>query len=267
MKARCILTLALLALAGWVLQSNLAAGDKKEKEKEPDKKAEPAKPVVVSDALINADLKDKVNQQSYCKTFTFKMTKGKSYQIDLTSAAFRPFLRLENAAGNQIASDFDRFGNGQGATIVHRPTQTEDVEIVATSLNGNATGKFTITIRELTGKEGAPIELKLEKGTVTHNGSLAKADPRYNGKIHKLFIVKMEEGKTYQIDHMSRNFDAYLYLQGPDGKVLAEDDDGGEGLNSRIIHRAGKTGEYRIVATSLAGSQTGAFTFIVTEKK
>ncbi len=66
---------------------------------------------------------------------------------------------------------------------------------------------------------------------------------------------------------MSRNFDAYLYLQGPDGKVLAEDDDGGEGLNSRIIHRAAKTGEYRIVATSLNGQGTGQFTFTVQEKK
>jgi hypothetical protein len=265
MKTYWTFVLVLVALAGLVLQSNLGAGDKKAKEPEK-KKAAPVKPVVISDEWINADLKDKVYSNSFCKTYTYKMEKDKSYQIELSANNYRACLRLENSSGTQVGMDFDRFGN-QAATIIHRAGKTEDYEIVATSLNPNLKAKFTLTVKELTGDEGKPIELKMEKGLGSYAGNLVRGDPRYSGKIHKLFLVKLQEGKTYQIDLKSGAFDAYLYLQDPDGKVLAEDDDSGGGLNSRIIHRAAKSGEYRIVATSLGGTSTGQFTLSVKENK
>jgi hypothetical protein len=197
------------------------------------------------------------------------MEKDKSYQIDLASAnGYRTVLRLENSAGNQVASDFDQFGRNLPATIIHRSTKTEDYQIVATCLNqNNVNGKFTLTVKELTGDEGKPIELKLDKGTGVWKGNLTRTDPKYQGKIHKLFIVNLEEGKNYQIDNRSRNFDAYLYLIGPDGAILAQNDDANGSLDSQIIHRAGKAGEYRIVATSLGGQGLGEFTFSVQERK
>ena len=78
---------ALVVAAGSLLQSNILAGDKKGSEPEK-KKVQPFKPIVINGELLNADLKDKLNQQSYCKTFTFKMEKGRTYQIELSSLAF-----------------------------------------------------------------------------------------------------------------------------------------------------------------------------------
>lgn len=261
MNPRWRLALMLVATGCLLFDSPSGATDKKAKEPEK-KKPQPAKDIVVHGELINVDLKDKVITQSFCKTFTYKMEKDKSYQIELNSPAFRAYLRLEDSEGRQLGADFDRFGN-QSAVLVHRATKTGDHEIIATALNGGGTGKFTLTVKELTGELGKPIDLKKEKGGATYTGNLARTDLKYNGKIHKLFIFEMEGGKTYQIDHMSKAFDAYLYLQGPDGAVLAQDDDGGEGLNSRIVHKAAKTGKYRMVATSLGGSSTGQFTFSI----
>src|SRR5437879_306386 len=104
------LLVAILFAGASLVYGNLAADEKKAKE--PEKKKEPAKPVVVDGDLLNADLKDKVQVNSYCKTYTFKMEKDKSYQIDLSSTAFRPYLRLLNADGNQVAADFDQFNQG-----------------------------------------------------------------------------------------------------------------------------------------------------------
>ena len=203
----------LILVTGSLLQAGAVAAEKKTQEPEK-KKAELAKPIIVNDELINADLKDKVVMQSYCKSYTFKMEKGKSYQIELSSSAFRAYLRLENSTGGQIATDFDRFGNNQSAFIAHNASKTEDYQIIATTLNGGATGKFILTVKELSGDEGKPIALKIEKGQAAYAGNLARTDPRYNGqKLHKLFTVQWEEGKTYQIDHMSKVFDAYLYLK------------------------------------------------------
>jgi hypothetical protein len=250
--------ISVLAVAILVLNTYVGAGDKKDKGKD---KPKPMEDVVINSELIKGDLMDKVAANRFAKAYTFQMEKGKGYQIELQSQAFLPYLRLENSTGQQIAAEFDRF-RMQSAIIVHRPTKTEECQIIVTSQNVNATGKFKLTLKELTGDEGKPIDLKFEKGVVTFNGKLERTDPKFNGqKIHKLFVIELQKGSTYQIDHMSKNFDAYLYLESPEGKILAQDDDGGEGLNSRIVHKANETGKYRVIATSLGGASTGAFTF------
>jgi hypothetical protein len=252
MKLRWILALAVVLALGLLMQSTSGAGDKK--------KDEPAKDVVVDAELTNADLKDKVLTESFCKTYTYKMIEGRTYQIDMKTGAFDAFLRLENSAGTQVAADDDS-GGMLNARIVYRATKTEDFTICCMSLGGGSTGKFQLIVKDLN-IEIKPIALKLEKGQATFNGQIVANDATYNNKIHKQFNVAFLKGKTYQIDNRSRAFDAYLYLIGPDGNVLAQNDDF-EGLDSRIVHRAEKDGVYQIIATSLGGRGTGAFSFSV----
>ncbi|HEV3255490.1 MAG TPA: hypothetical protein VG013_01295, partial [Gemmataceae bacterium] len=58
-------------------------------------------------------------------------------------------------------------------------------------------------------------------------------------------------------------FDTFLRLEDPAGKEVAFiDDDEQPALDSRIIYRAPKTGEYRIIATCFDG-KTGKFTLDV----
>jgi Ca2+-binding EF-hand superfamily protein len=107
--------------------------------------------------------------------------------------------------------------------------------------------------------------LKFVKGQASYAGAIeAGTGEQYRGKkLTKILTVKLEAGKTYQIDHMSKAFDAYLYLEGPQGAVLARDDDGGGNLNSRIVHQATQTGTYRLIATSLSGNGIGPFSLSV----
>ena len=100
--------------------------------------------------------------------------------------------------------------------------------------------------------------MKLTKGQAKYDGALAATDDKYRSKKYaKIITVELEEGKTYQIDHMSKAFDAYLYLEDPDGELLAQDDDSGGGLNSRIVHRASQSGTYRLIATGFGDCAPG----------
>jgi hypothetical protein len=236
-----------------LLGPNLGAGDKKEKAKK-------AEDIVVESELIKNDVKDKSTNR-ICKTFTFKMEKDKTYQLECGSAAFRPYLRLEDPNAQQVATDIARAVNVD-AVIMYRSPKTADYTIVVTSITINAVGKFKLTVKELGADFGKPIELKMEKGEAKFTGNLTKADPRRGNKIHKLFLVPLEEGKTYQIDQVSK-MDSYLFLEDPDGKLLAQDDDGGGFPNARITYKAAKKGNYRIVATTLGGQDTGEFTLTV----
>ncbi len=224
------------------LHSSLSAEDKK---KEPAvKKAEPFKDVIVNGELINADLKDKVHTQSFAKSFTFKMEKGNSYQIEMGSAAFLPLLRLEDSSGNQIAQAFDQVGNRR-AILLHQPTKTGDYQIVATTLNAGATGKFLLVIKDASANLVLSVNDKLNQNDKAYAGA--------GNKKHKLFFVNLEEGKTYQIDMQSKDFDSYLFFESPEGKLLAQDDDGGGYPSARIVHKAAKTGKYRVITTYFGG--------------
>jgi len=71
-------------------------------------------------------------------------------------------------------------------------------------------------------------------------------------------------GQAVYILLTSSAFDTYLYLIDPAGRVVAEDDDGGGGLNSRIPAGSGSlvlpsTGTYSIEVTSYAPYATGEY--------
>jgi serine protease Do len=251
---RLPIAFAAVVVAALAINARVGAGDKK------DAKVEE---IVINDELINADLKDRVRTDSLCKTYTFKMLGGKTYQIDMKSKAVNSFLRLENPSGMEVAAD-DNSGGGRDARMIYRAPKTGEFTIIATSV-GEAMGKFTLLIKEVI---VPTIPLKLENGVVVYKGALAKTDPRYRGqKIHKLFTLDCEAGKTYQFDQVSGAYDAYLYLEDPDGAVVAEDDDSGGNLNARIFHKAEKTGRYHIVATSLSGGNVGNFLLTVRQRK
>jgi thiol-disulfide isomerase/thioredoxin len=66
----------------------------------------------------------------------------------------------------------------------------------------------------------------------------------------KIHTYKMKKGEIYVIDMVSKQFDAYLRLEDSTGKQLDEDDDSGGDLNARIIFKAPKDDDYRIICTA-----------------
>ncbi len=111
-------------------------------------------------------------------------------------------------------------------------------------------------LRDLKG----PNELKLANGRADYKGEVAeREEPYQDKKAYTALTVRLEAGKSYQIDHTSRVFQAFLYLEGPDGNRLKEHSSPTIGGNSRIAYRAERSGVYRVIATSLGGFRSGPF--------
>src|SRR5262249_4354634 len=127
-------------------------------------------------------------------------------------------------------------------------------------------GDGFITAAEILRTAKKDDHLELENDRVEHKVTLdPPKNEQYQGKrAFKIFTIKFEQGKSYQIELASQFFLAHLYLEGPERDLLTQTNNWAWGRASRITHRATKTGIYRIVATSQGGFAAGACTLTVT---
>lgn len=84
------------------------------------------------------------------------------------------------------------------------------------------------------------------------------------GGVLQGWELTLEMNQTVTLDLVSTDVDAFLYVTGPglDGPLW--DDDGGEGLNSRLTFTAPVSGVFLIVASSF-DEETGAYRLSVVE--
>ena len=75
------------------------------------------------------------------------------------------------------------------------------------------------------------------------------------------FVLNLDEARRIQFDAIASDFDSKLHITGPG--VEAEDDDGGNGLNARLLLPLGP-GRY-IVEVSSMGSSQGMFELETTD--
>ncbi len=118
------------------------------------------------------------------------------------------------------------------------------------------------------GKKGN--KLNLADGKAQVDAFITKddpADPARKGHRYKEYVVHLEGGHKYLITMTSKQIDCWLRLQGPAGKVFAEDDDGGKGLNSKILFNCTKAMDYHIICTTYDKGEKGAFKLTVQLKK
>ncbi len=101
----------------------------------------------VRSRLTNDDGKDRVRTNSFSKVHTLRMVQGRTYQIDLKSSDFDPFLRVEDSSFEQVAEDDDGGGNLQ-ARLVFRATRTDTYRLIVTSYAGGKTGTYTLTVQQ-----------------------------------------------------------------------------------------------------------------------
>jgi thiol-disulfide isomerase/thioredoxin len=227
----------------------------------------------ITGALTVQDAIDK--QGKFHKMYVVKTKPGLRYSCELTSKGFDAYLRVEDAKGIVIKTEDS--GDKSVSRLTFKAEADGVVRVVASSLIPGQTGAFNLTIAESDkggsnpadvptdvtpppSKDGKAVVLTLKDEKASVAGALATSDPVLTGKRHfKGFTFQGEAGKTYKIDLHSKAFDAYLYLKDAAGVILAENDDNGESLDSRIIQRIDKTGTFQITATSLGGGATGPF--------
>ena len=92
-------------------------------------------------------------------------------------------------------------------------------------------------------------------------GRLEDGDPQSGeGQRYDEHRVSLDAGRRYRLTASSDDFDTILQLFGPaGGDPVAENDDAGGDLNSRITFTPEQSGEYRLRVLAFSGEGRGAY--------
>ena len=223
-------------------------------------------PITVGDAvtgvLEESDAESRNRSESRADCYTFSGTAGDRVDISLTSDDFDTYLYLLNADGDVVADDDDG-GDGVNSRITSLELpSTETFVIEATSFSGSSTGNYTLVLTRFESATCTPISYG---ETVT--GTLGLFDDESRNQTDSradCYTFSAVEGDRISVSLSSDDFDTYVFLSDALGDVVASDDDGGDGINSRIVSfPAPSTGTFTIEATSYFGG-TGTYSLTLT---
>lgn len=196
--------------------------------------------------------------------YTFRARAGDRFVIDLTAEDFDPVVRVGQMRGgefNELAMNDDTLETGLNSRLIFTAEESGDYIIRATPLGAGDEGAYTVALAR--GPELAAAQEIGIGGSV--DGALAEGDGKgAGGSTADAYRFSGQEGQRIRIDMSSEAFDTYVELFDASRVSLAEDDDGGEGTNSRLTFTLPRTGVYFIEARAFTEA-TGAYALSVSE--
>lgn len=229
----------------------------------------------------------------YTDRYSFSGTPGQLIAIQL-SGSFDTFVNLKNPSGLVIASNDDGGGGTNSRipatsgsfTIPAGATGTYVIEV--TSYSSLATGSYSLTVTSTVASSSSSLASSSASSVssscntvvavvsgVTNSGTLTATDctagARGAGYYTDRYSFTGTAGQLVSIQLTSNAFDTYLYLKNPAGALIASNDDGGGGSNSRIPATSGNftlpaSGTFVIEATSYSTQRTGAYVLVFTRQ-
>jgi hypothetical protein len=190
---------------------------------------------------------------------------GERLTIIMRSPSFNSYMQYGRMNGNE----FNYLGGSTGRTIGGQQETVLDVTLPETgeygiraNSHGRHTGEYVLTVSSSGSAASTPTRSSSSTITIgsTIRGSLTPADVQTDsGWYHEDYTFSGSRGQVIQVDLQSDEFDTFIDLyQGT--RWVAEDDDGGDGLDSRLVYTLPETGTYIICARSRYANRTGSYT-------
>ncbi len=184
-----------------------------------------------------------------------RLEAGTRYRISVDSMAFDPVARLYRPGSDQPVAENDD-GEGLNPRLNYTPTESGDYVLRVLGFAADGRGAYTASLATLPPlPPGVPVPWST-RGRIETSDSSAGADSAHYDE----FSLRLEGGRRYVLKVESSDFDpiARLYRAGEDD-VVAENDDGGDGLNSRISFVPEATGDFVLRVAPLANDGHGAY--------
>lgn len=187
---------------------------------------------------------------------------GQRMEAEMTADNFDAYLEVyaEGSMRESLASDDDSAGD-LNARLRFTAPEAGVYIVRARNFSGMVTGDYHLKLTERVAPR-LPRPDRISVGRSANGrlgGSSAEDD---DGKRYGAYTFTASAGERVKIDLESDDFDSFLRV----GRIVngafiqqAYNDDGGDGLNARLVFTAPQAGEYLIRATSYSGSADGQY--------
>ncbi|HRN54625.1 MAG TPA: PPC domain-containing protein, partial [Gemmatimonadaceae bacterium] len=200
--------------------------------------------------------------------YTFEGQAGQSIEISMESTDFDAFLALGIYGSDSVIARDDDGGNNSDAFIVARLPRTGRYVIIANSYGRDAAGAYTLGVRAGLPLVATNAILAREPGAQririgqTVNGDLRQVtEAMPDASPFQVWYFTGRRGQRVTINMRAADFDTYLHLGIVGTKTMvATDDDGAGGTNSRITATLPEDGTYAVIANSLRPNGRGPYT-------
>ena len=186
---------------------------------------------------------------------TLQLEAGTRYRISVDSSAFDPVARLYRQGSTAVAAENDD-GDGLNSRITYTPTESGAYTLRVLAYSPDGRGAYTAGVATLPPlAPGVPVPWST-RGRIETSDSSTGTD----GYPYDEYTLRLEAGRRYILRIEASDFDpiARLYAAGEEA-VLAENDDDGESLNSRISFVPETTGDYTLRVAPLANDGRGSY--------
>lgn len=189
---------------------------------------------------------------------------GERVTIIMRSPSFNSYMQYGRMDGNEfsyLGGSTSRTIGGQQETVLDVTLpETGEYGIRANS-HGRHTGQYVLTVSSSGSSTGTTSSSSptIRVGS-TIRGTLTPQDAQTDsGWYHDDYTFSGSAGQVVQIDLQSDEFDTFidLYRGAP---WLAQDDDGGDGLDAHLVYTLPESGTYTICARSRYANRTGSYT-------
>ncbi len=200
--------------------------------------------------LENGDLS---GSRGYEDRWTFQGRQGQMVRIDVMSTQFDPYavLRVDEMA----VDSNDDGGEGTDSRLVTVLPRTGAYTLIVSPYSETRSGGLYRVALAFTEPPRGAGEIARIRAGERQSGRLEPGDRRREaGGYADWWEFDGRAGQQVLIDMRSREFDAYLELYDPQGNLLGQDDDGGDGTDSHLSLALPGSGRYRIVARSFGSS-------------
>ena len=203
--------------------------------------------------------------------FAVQLQGGATYTIDLEGeptgrgTLSDPYLRLYNGFGSQVMTNDDG-GTGFNSRITYT-APSAGIYYVGAGSFGASTGSYTLSVTG--GGSGGFDDYAADQSTRGRVAAGGSANGTIeNGSDEDWFAVQFQSGASYVIDVEGQATgrgtlsDPLAVLYDSGGREINRNDDGGQGLNSRLSGSVPAGGTYYLGVRSF-GSATGSYTVTV----
>ncbi|HWC96993.1 MAG TPA: PPC domain-containing protein [Candidatus Sulfopaludibacter sp.] len=182
----------------------------------------------------------------------------------MTSSQFDSYLQLTDGSGNVLRRDDNSYGYSDPLIVQFLPAG--NYQLVARAASGTLGGLYQVN---LLASAGPRPPFCASKGTLAPGDSITatltySACQFSDATFADVYQIILLADATIDLRLTSGDFDAYLVLKDAKANLIAQDDDGGGGTNSRIQQKL-SAGTYYVYAKPFANYYAlGSYTLSLT---